>query len=216
MKIFLDTANIEEIRKGIEWGIVDGVTTNPTLISKEAYRGSFLDIVKEILKTVPGPVSLEVTSLDSENMVREAIELSKLGENAVIKVPLTLEGLKTIKKLSEMGIKTNATLVFSANQGLLAAKAGATYVSPFVGRLDDIGEDGMNLVSDLKTIFSNYNFKTEIIVASVRHPIHVYQAALIGAHIVTMPFNVLEKMVQHPKTDEGIKKFLDDWKKVKV
>ncbi len=216
MKIFLDTANIEEIRKGIEWGIVDGVTTNPTLISKEAYRGSFLDIVKEILKTVPGPVSLEVTSLDSENMVREAIELSKLGENAVIKVPLTLEGLKTIKRLSEMGIKTNATLVFSANQGLLAAKAGATYVSPFVGRLDDIGEEGMNIVSDLKTIFSNYNFKTEIIVASVRHPIHVYQAALIGAHIVTMPFNVLEKMVQHPKTDEGIKKFLDDWKKVKV
>ncbi len=216
MKIFLDTANIEEIRKGIEWGIVDGVTTNPTLISKEAYRGSFLDIVKEILKTVPGPVSLEVTSLDSENMVREAIELSKLGENAVIKVPLTVEGLKTIKRLSEMGIKTNATLVFSANQGLLAAKAGATYVSPFVGRLDDIGEEGMNLVSDLKTIFSNYNFKTEIIVASVRHPIHVYQAALIGAHIVTMPFNVLEKMVQHPKTDEGIKKFLDDWKKVKV
>ncbi len=216
MKIFLDTANIEEIRKGIEWGIVDGVTTNPTLISKEAYRGSFLDIVKEILKTVPGPVSLEVTSLDSENMVREAIELSKLGENAVIKVPLTVEGLKTIKRLSEMGIKTNATLVFSANQGLLAAKAGATYVSPFVGRLDDIGEEGMNIVSDLKTIFSNYNFKTEIIVASVRHPIHVYQAALIGAHIVTMPFNVLEKMVQHPKTDEGIKKFLDDWKKVKV
>ena len=216
MKIFLDTANIEEIRKGIEWGIVDGVTTNPTLISKESHRGSFLDIVKEILKTVPGPVSLEVTSLDSENMVREAIELSKLGENAVIKVPLTVEGLKTIKRLSEMGIKTNATLVFSANQGLLAAKAGATYVSPFVGRLDDIGEDGMNIVSDLKTIFSNYNFKTEIIVASVRHPIHVYQAALIGAHIVTMPFNVLEKMVQHPKTDEGIKKFLEDWKKVKV
>ncbi len=216
MKIFLDTANIEEIRKGVEWGIVDGVTTNPTLISKEAHRGSFLEIVKEILKTVPGPVSLEVTALDSENMIKEAVELSKLGENVVIKVPITFEGLKTIKTLSGMGIKTNATLVFSANQGLLAAKAGANFVSPFVGRLDDVGEVGMNVVSDLKTIFTNYNLKSEIIVASVRHPIHVYEAALIGAHIVTMPFNVLEKMVQHPKTDEGIKRFLEDWKKVKL
>ncbi|HEU12812.1 MAG: fructose-6-phosphate aldolase [Thermoplasmata archaeon] len=215
MKIFLDTANIDEIRKAKGLGVLDGVTTNPTLISKEAHRGTFKEIVREILDEVPGPVSLEVTSLRYEEMVRQAEELSSLGKNVVIKVPLTSDGLRVIKTLNEKGIRTNATLVFSSNQGLLAAKAGATYVSPFVGRLDDIGEYGMRVVEDLKTIFTNYGFKTEIIVASVRHPIHVYEASLIGAHIVTMPYQVLERMLQHPKTDEGIQRFMEDWKKVR-
>ncbi|MDP8011573.1 MAG: fructose-6-phosphate aldolase [Thermoplasmata archaeon] len=215
MKIFLDTANISEIRKANDLGILDGVTTNPTLIAKEASHGTFKEIVLEILKTVNGPVSLEVTSLDSSGMVEEALDLAKLGDNVVIKVPLTSEGLKTMKKLKEKGIKTNATLIFTSNQGLLAAKAGASYVSPFVGRLDDISEYGMKIVDDLKTVFNNYNFKTEIIVASVRHPIHVYEASLIGADIVTMPYQVLEKLIMHPKTDEGIERFLEDWKKVK-
>lgn len=215
MKIFLDTANINEIKKALDLGILDGVTTNPTLISKEAEKGTFNDIVSEILKIVPGPVSLEVTALDYKGMVNEAMELAKLGDNVVIKVPLTADGLKTMKTLKEHNIKTNATLIFTSNQGLLAAKAGASYVSPFVGRLDDISEYGMKIVDDLKTIFKNYNFSTEIIVASVRHPIHVYEASLIGADIVTMPYNVLEKLIQHPKTDEGIQRFLEDWKKVK-
>lgn len=215
MKIFLDTANIVEIKKAIDYGILDGVTTNPTLIAKEASRGTFNEIVSEILRTVPGPVSLEVTSLDHKGMVDEALELAKLGENVVIKVPVTLEGLRAIKTLRNHGIKTNATLVFTSNQGLLAAKAGASYVSPFVGRLDDISEYGMKIVDDLKTVFKNYNFSTEIIVASVRHPIHVYEASLIGADIVTMPYSVLEKIVMHPKTDEGIQRFLEDWKKVR-
>lgn len=216
MKIFLDTANIDEIRKANSLGILDGVTTNPTLISRESHRGKFLDIVKEILNEVHGPVSLEVTSLRYDEMVKEAEELASLGENVVIKVPVTVEGLRVMKTLASKNIRTNATLVFTSNQGLLAAKAGASYVSPFVGRLDDIGEYGMRVVEDLKTVFTNYNFKTEIIVASVRHPIHVYEASLIGAHIVTMPYQVLEKMILHPKTDEGIQRFLDDWKKVRL
>ncbi|MCG1666719.1 MAG: fructose-6-phosphate aldolase [Thermoplasmata archaeon] len=215
MKIFLDTANIDEIRKALELGILDGVTTNPTLISKEAHRGTFKEIIERILKEVPGPVSVEVTSLKHEEMVKEAEELASLGKNAVIKVPISAEGLKTIKVLSGKGIKTNATLIFNGNQGLLAAKAGASYVSPFVGRLDDVGEYGIRVVEDLKKIFTNYGYRTEIIVASVRHPIHVYQAAIIGADIVTMPYQVLEKMITHPKTDEGIQRFLEDWKKVK-
>ncbi len=215
MKIFLDTANIDEIRKALDIGLLDGVTTNPTLISKEAHRGTFKEIVEKILKEVPGPVSLEVTSLNYELMIKEAEELASLGKNTVIKIPLTMDGLKAIKTLTKKGIKTNATLVFNGNQGLLAAKAGATYVSPFVGRLDDIGEYGMSVVEDLKKIFTNYGYRTEIIVASVRHPIHVYEAALIGADIVTMPYQVLEKLVSHPKTDEGIQRFLEDWKKVR-
>ena len=215
MKIFLDTSNIDEIRKDLELGILDGVTTNPTLISKEAHRGTFKEIIERILKEVPGPVSVEVTSLKHEEMVKEAEELASLGKNAVIKVPISAEGLKTIKVLSGKGIKTNATLIFNGNQGLLAAKAGASYVSPFVGRLDDVGEYGIRVVEDLKKIFTNYGYRTEIIVASVRHPIHVYQAAIIGADIVTMPYQVLEKMITHPKTDEGIQRFLEDWKKVK-
>ena len=215
MKIFLDTANIDEIRKALELGILDGVTTNPTLISKEAHRGTFKEIIERILKEDPGPVSVEVTSLKHEEMVKEAEELASLGKNAVIKVPISAEGLKTIKVLSGKGIKTNATLIFNGNQGLLAAKAGASYVSPFVGRLDDVGEYGIRVVEDLKKIFTNYGYRTEIIVASVRHPIHVYQAAIIGADIVTMPYQVLEKMITHPKTDEGIQRFLEDWKKVK-
>ncbi|MVT13695.1 MAG: fructose-6-phosphate aldolase [Euryarchaeota archaeon] len=216
MKIFLDTANIDEIRKSLSLGILDGVTTNPTLISKESHRGTFREIVMQILREVPGPVSLEVTSLKHDEMVKEAEELASLGNNVVIKVPVTMEGLKVIKTLSTKGIRTNATLVFSSNQGLLAAKAGASYVSPFVGRLDDIGEYGMRVVEDLKTIFKNYNYSTEIIVASVRHPIHVYEASLIGADIVTMPYQVLEKLLMHPKTDEGISRFLEDWKKVRL
>ncbi|MCI4433980.1 MAG: fructose-6-phosphate aldolase [Thermoplasmata archaeon] len=216
MKIFLDTANIDEIRKSLALGILDGVTTNPTLISKESHRGTFREIVMQILREVPGPVSLEVTTLKHDEMVKEAEELASLGNNVVIKVPVTMEGLKVIKTLSTKGIRTNATLVFSSNQGLLAAKAGASYVSPFVGRLDDIGEYGMRVVEDLKTIFKNYNYSTEIIVASVRHPIHVYEASLIGADIVTMPYQVLEKLLMHPKTDEGISRFLEDWKKVRL
>ena len=216
MKIFLDTANIDEIRKSLSLGILDGVTTNPTLISKESHRGTFREIVMQILREVPGPVSLEVTSLKHDEMVKEAEELASLGNNVVIKVPVTMEGLKVIKTLSTKGIRTNATLVFSSNQGLLAAKAGASYVSPFVGRLDDIGEYGMRVVEDLRTIFKNYNYSTEIIVASVRHPIHVYEASLIGADIVTMPYQVLEKLLMHPKTDEGISRFLEDWKKVRL
>ncbi len=215
MKIFLDTANVQEIREGVSWGIVDGVTTNPTLISKETKEGkTFMDIVEEILKIVPGPVSLEVISTDTEGMVREARKLAELGENATIKIPMTVEGLKAVKILSTEGIKTNVTLVFSPNQAILAAKAGATFVSPFVGRMDDIGHDGMEIVADIHRIYRNYGFTTQIIVASVRHPRHVYEAALIGADIVTMPFRVLKALVKHPKTDEGIERFLADWSKV--
>ncbi len=216
MKIFLDTANLKEIETGVEWGIIDGVTTNPSLAAKEADKLSFNELVKKILGMVNGPVSLEVISLESEKMVEEAKKLAKLGKNVVIKVPITAEGVKAIKILAGLGIKTNATLIFTPIQALLAAKAGASYVSPFVGRLDDIGEDGMQVVEDIRTIFDNYHIETEIIVASVRHPIHVYQSALIGADIVTLPFNVLEKLFKHPKTDEGIQRFLEDWKKVKL
>ncbi|MGC8497145.1 MAG: fructose-6-phosphate aldolase [Thermoplasmata archaeon] len=216
MKIFLDTANLKEIETGVEWGIIDGVTTNPSLAAKEADKHNFNDLVKKILGMVSGPVSLEVLSLESEKMVEEAKKLAKLGNNVVIKVPITTEGVKAIKILSGLGIKTNATLIFTPIQALLAAKAGASYVSPFVGRLDDIGEDGMHLVEDIRTIFDNYNIETEIIVASVRHPVHVYESALIGADIVTLPFNVLEKLFKHPKTEEGIQRFLEDWKKVKL
>lgn len=213
MKIFLDTANIEKIKKGVEWGIVDGVTTNPTLISKEGKP--FEETIKEICQIVQGPVSAEVISLDWEGMVKEARELSKIDEHVVIKIPMTPDGIKAVKILSSEGIKTNVTLVFSANQALLAAKAGATYVSPFIGRLDDAGNDGLKLLEEIMTIYENYAIETEIIAASIRHPMHVLEAALIGVDIATVPFDVLEKMFKHSLTEVGIKRFLEDWEKYK-
>lgn len=212
MKIFLDTANIEEIREANSWGIIDGVTTNPSLIAKEGRN--FEDVVKEICSIVNGPISAEVISLDAKGMVKEAKELAKLHENINIKIPVIPEGLKAIKELSARGIKTNATLVFSANQAILAAKAGASFVSPFIGRLDDAGHDGMKVVHDIVQIYVNYAFDTEVIVASVRHPLHVIDAAKAGAHICTVPWKVLQLMVKHPLTDIGVERFLADWGKV--
>jgi transaldolase len=212
VKFFIDTADINEIKAALEMGMVDGVTTNPTLISKTG-RG-FMEVAKEIVETVPGPVSLEVVSLDTQGMVDEARQLAKLGDNVVIKIPMTTEGLKAVKILSSEGIKTNVTLVFSPLQALLAAKAGATFVSPFVGRLDDIGHDGMELISQTVQIYENYGFETEVIVASIRHPQHVLQAALIGAHIATIQFKVIKQLAKHPLTDIGIERFLEDWAKV--
>ncbi|WP_457679528.1 fructose-6-phosphate aldolase [Thermovibrio sp.] len=212
MKFFIDTADIKEIKEALEMGMVDGVTTNPTLISKTGRP--FMEVAKEIVELVPGPVSLEVVSLDTQGMVDEARQLAKLGENVVIKIPMTTEGLKAVKILSSEGIKTNVTLVFSPLQALLAAKAGATYVSPFVGRLDDIGHNGMELISQIVQIYDNYMFETEIIVASIRHPQHVLQAALYGADIATIPFKVIKQLSKHPLTDIGIERFLEDWAKV--
>jgi transaldolase len=212
MKIFIDTANIEEIQEAASWGVLDGVTTNPTLVAKTG-RG-FDEVTKEILKIVDGPISLEALSQDVLGIIKEARSLSKIHKNVVVKVPVTKEGLAAVRVLSKEGVKTNVTLVFSANQALLSAKAGATYVSPFVGRLDDISQDGMKLVEDILTIFKNYSIKTEVIVASIRNPIHVLTAALMGAHIATIPFAVLKSLFNHPLTDIGIKRFLDDWRKV--
>jgi len=211
MEIFLDTANIEEIKTGAAWGIVDGVTTNPTLVSKE--NAVFEERIKEICEAIEGPVSAEVVSTEYAGMVKEARELVKMSEYVVVKIPLIPDGIKAIKTLSKEGIKTNATLVFSPLQALLAAKAGATYVSPFIGRMDDIGNTGMEIVEQIKVIFSNYGYETKIIVASVRHPQHVLEAGLVGADVVTVPFNVLEKMFHHPMTDIGLERFLSDWKK---
>jgi transaldolase len=213
MKIFIDTANIEEIKEAHNWGIVDGVTTNPSLIAREGR--DFKEVVREICAIVDGPISAEVVSLDAEGMIKEARELTTIHSNVVIKVPMTLEGLKAVKALSGEGIKTNVTLVFSANQALLAAKVGATYVSPFVGRLDDISHQGMEIIAEIVEIYKNYNFKTEIIVASVRSPLHVKEAALCGADIATIPFKVIKQMSKHSLTDIGIEKFLEDWKTVK-
>ncbi|MBN1110057.1 MAG: fructose-6-phosphate aldolase [Methanomassiliicoccales archaeon] len=212
MKIFIDTANIEQIKEVNSWGILDGVTTNPSLVARE--NKDFATIVEEICQVVDGPISVEVVGLRSEEMYTEGMELAAVHENIVIKVPMTEEGLKATKRLSEEGVAVNMTLVFSANQALLAAKAGARYVSPFVGRLDDVGQDGMQLVSEIMDILDNYDFDTEVIVASVRHPIHVTQAARMGAHIATIPFDVLKKMFRHPLTDIGIERFLKDWEKV--
>lgn len=209
MKIFLDSAITDEIKKAASWGIIDGVTTNPSLI-KNSGR-DFKEVINEICAILPeGAISAEVLAEDSEGMVKEAGEFAAWGKNIVIKIPMTEEGIKAVKILSKEGIKTNVTLVFSANQALLAAKAGATYVSPFVGRLDDIGQNGMELIADIVEIYKNYGFKTEVIVASVRHPIHVHESALIGADIATVPFKVLEQMFRHPLTDAGIEKFLKD------
>jgi transaldolase len=211
MKFFIDTANIEEIEEANRMGMVDGVTTNPSLIAKEGKE--FKTLIKEICAIVNGPVSAEVISLEADGMVREARDLAKLHDNVVVKIPMTVDGLKAVRALTAEGIRTNVTLVFSPLQALMAAKAGASYVSPFVGRLDDLSHDGMALVEQLVEIYSNYAFETEIIVASVRNPLHVLDAAMMGADIATIPFNVLSKLAAHPLTDKGIKAFLDDWKK---
>ncbi len=209
MKLFIDTANIDEIKEAASWGILDGVTTNPSLVAKEGR--DFQEVIKEIVEIVDGPVSAEVIALDADKMVEEGEELAKIHENIIIKVPMTKEGLKATKIFSEKGIKVNVTLVFSANQALLAAKAGATYVSPFLGRVDDIGSTGMNLIEEIITIFNIHGFDTQTIAASIRHPLHVTDAALAGSHVATVPFKVLKMMTDHPLTDIGIEKFLADW-----
>lgn len=212
MKFFIDTANVKEIREAASLGIVDGVTTNPSLIAKEGR--DFKQVIHEICSIVDGPISAEAVSLEAEKMVAEGEELAKLHKNIVVKLPMTKDGLKATKVLADRGIKVNMTLVFSPNQALLAAKVGAAYVSPFVGRLDDISHYGMDLVRQIMGIYNNYGFGTEVIVASVRNPLHVVDAALAGAHIATIPFSVIDQMAKHPLTDIGIEKFLADWKKV--
>ncbi len=212
MKLFIDTANVDEIRMANEMGVICGVTTNPSLIAKEGRV--FEDVVREITSIIDGPISAEVISLDSEGMIREAVELAKIHKNIVIKIPMTSEGLKAVKVLNREGIKTNVTLIFSAGQALLAAKAGASYVSPFAGRLDDIGNDGMNLIKEIVTIFKNYEIDTEIIAASIRHPMHVIEAAKLGCHIATVPYKVIMQLTKHPLTDKGIEQFLKDWETV--
>ena len=213
MKIFLDTANIESIRKYKDMGVLDGITTNPTLLSKE--QGSPDEIMKTIVNMIPGPVSLEVIGMDSEHMIEEAHQLKKYGHNVVVKIPMIPEGLKALRTLSAEGLSTNVTLVFSANQALLAAKAGATYVSPFIGRLDDIGHNGMAVVKSIVSIFRNYQLRTQVLVASIRHPDHVVQAAELGADVVTLPPDILGKMMKHPLTDKGLEAFLSDWEKIR-
>ena len=213
MKFFIDTANIDEIKEAHSMGMVDGVTTNPSLIAKEGR--DFEEIIKEICEIVNGPISAEVISIDTEGMVKEARELSKIHDNIVVKIPMLVDGLKATRILAEEGIKTNVTLVFSSLQALMAAKAGATYVSPFIGRLDDISQEGLLLVEQIVEIYSNYAFDTEIIVASIRNPLHVLESALMGADIATIPFSVLSKLAAHPLTDKGLKAFLDDWNTAK-
>lgn len=212
MKIFIDTASVKEIKEAVSIGLIDGVTTNPTLMAKEGRNPK--QVLKEICALVSGPVSAEVISLDAPGMVREARQLIKIAKNIVIKLPLTKDGLKAARILSAEGIKTNVTLCFSASQALLAAKAGAAYVSPFIGRLDDISQEGMDLIRNIKKIYINYNFKTQVIVASVRNPMHVVNAALLGADIATIPYGVIEQLIKHPLTDIGINRFLEDYKKI--
>ena len=211
MKFFIDTANIEEIKEANNMGMVDGVTTNPSLIAREGR--DFKEIITEICEIVDGPISAEVISLEEKGMVAEARELAKIHENIVVKIPMTIDGLKAVRTLSSEGIKTNVTLVFSPLQALMAAKAGATYASPFVGRLDDLSQDGLVLVDQIVTIYDNYDYDTEVIVASVRNPLHVLDSALMGADIATIPFNVLAKLASHPMTDKGIAAFMADWEK---
>jgi transaldolase len=213
LKIFLDTANLDQIKKYNDLGLVDGVTTNPTLLSKE--NADPQEVMAEIVRLIRGDVSLEVISTEYEGMMGEARNLSRYGKNVVVKIPMTANGLKAVKQLKSEGIRTNVTLIFSPNQALLAAKAGASYVSPFIGRLDDIGEIGMDVIRDTVEIFKNYSYDAQVLVASVRHPLHVTDAAKIGAHVVTLPPDVLGKMINHPLTDIGLAKFLDDWKKLK-
>lgn len=212
MKIFLDTANVAEIREGVALGVVDGVTTNPSLIAKE--KRAFRPLVEEICAAVPGDVSLEVVATDAEGMLKEAAELAQIAPNVVVKIPLTREGLKAVKVLAGKGIRVNQTLCFSAPQALLSAKAGATYISPFLGRLDDIAHVGMDLIRDICQIYRNYGFPTQVLAASIRNPLHVVDAAKAGAHVATLPFAVLDHLVRHPLTDIGLKKFLEDWAKL--
>ena len=212
MQIFLDTANLDQIREAVALGVLDGITTNPSLIAKEGKP--FRPLVEEICRIVEGPVSLEVVATDEEGMVKEGRELTKIAPNVVVKCPMTRDGLRATKRLSGEGIKINQTLVFSPAQALLSAKAGATYVSPFIGRLDDVGHVGMDVIRAIMSIYANYGFETQVLTASIRHPIHVVEAALAGAHIATMPFAVLEQLLKHPLTDVGLKKFLEDWNKV--
>ncbi|HEX9052118.1 MAG TPA: fructose-6-phosphate aldolase [Anaeromyxobacter sp.] len=212
MQFFIDTADVADIKKALAMGLCDGVTTNPSLVAKTGR--SFDDVLKEIVALVPGPISAEVTAVDAEGMVREARHYAKFGSQVVIKIPLIVEGLKAVKALAQEGVKTNVTLCFSAVQALLAAKAGATYVSPFVGRLDDISQDGMALIADIVQIFRNYRFPTKVLVASVRHPVHVLEAAKLGADVATIPYGVIEQLAKHPLTESGLKKFLADWEKV--
>ncbi|MEG2928360.1 MAG: fructose-6-phosphate aldolase [Oscillospiraceae bacterium] len=212
MKFFIDTANVDEIRKANDLGVICGVTTNPSLIAKEGR--DFKEVVREITTIVDGPISAEVISLESAVMVEEALELVKIHPNIVIKIPMCLEGLKAVKILSAKGIKTNVTLIFSSAQALLAARAGASYVSPFVGRLDDVGQEGIKLIAEVSDIFSIHGIETEIIAASIRNPIHVTASALAGAHIATVPYKIIEQMTKHPLTQQGIEKFLEDWKSV--
>ncbi|WP_026487284.1 fructose-6-phosphate aldolase [Caldanaerobius polysaccharolyticus] len=214
MKFFIDTANVEEIKEANDLGVIAGVTTNPSLVAKEGR--DFIEVIKEIASIVDGPISAEVISDDHQGMIQEARKLAGIHNNIVIKIPMTAEGLKAVKVLSKEGIKTNVTLIFSANQALLAARAGATYVSPFVGRLDDISTEGMQLIRDIVEIFKNYDISTEIIVASVRHPMHVLKAAKLGAHIATVPYKVIMQMIKHPLTDAGIQRFKEDWKKANL
>lgn len=213
MKLFLDTANVEEIRQGVELGVICGVTTNPTLIAREGRN--FQEVITEIAQIIDGPISAEVVGLTKDEMVLEAQELVRIHKNIVVKIPMIPEGLKAIKDLTAKNIKTNATLIFTLNQAILAANAGASYVSPFIGRLDDISQDGMNLVSDICQVFANYDYRTEIIAASVRDPIHAAQAAKLGAHIATVPYKLILQMCKHPLTDLGIERFLKDWEQVK-
>jgi transaldolase len=212
MKFFIDTADVNEIREANALGVLDGVTTNPSLVAKSGRN--FLEVLKEILEIVDGPISAEVVALDHEGMIREAEELAAIHPNIVVKIPMTPEGLKAVKTLAGKGIKTNVTLIFTPLQALLAAKAGACYVSPFVGRLDDISQDGMGIIEDIRTIFDNYGYQAEIIVASIRNPIHVLNSALLGADIATIPYSVITQLSKHPLTDSGIDKFLKDWEKV--
>ncbi|MFL6359571.1 MAG: fructose-6-phosphate aldolase [Nitrososphaeraceae archaeon] len=213
MKIFLDTANLKAINTYNDMGLVDGITTNPTLLSKEKQNPAGL--MREIVRIVKGPVSLEVIATETDQMLEEAHKLKKFGQNVIVKIPMTSNGMKAVKKLKEDGIETNVTLIFSANQAILAAKAGASYVSPFIGRLDDIGNEGMILIKEITQILRNYQFKTEVLVASIRHPVHVIEAGKIGADIVTLPPDILGKMLTHPLTDKGLALFLSDWEKVK-
>ncbi|MEA2031818.1 MAG: fructose-6-phosphate aldolase [candidate division Zixibacteria bacterium] len=211
MKFFIDTANIEQIESAAAMGVLDGVTTNPSLAAKE--KAPYRELLTEICKIVPGPVSAEVLATEYDGMMKEAMSLADIADNIVVKIPTILEGLRAVKSLSNEGIKTNATLVFSPSQALLMAKAGATFVSPFIGRLDDVSQSGMELINQIVTIFSNYLFETEVLVASVRHPLHVIEAAMIGADVITMPYGVISKLIKHPQTDIGLAKFLEDYKK---
>ncbi|MDO9019344.1 MAG: fructose-6-phosphate aldolase [Deltaproteobacteria bacterium] len=212
MKFFIDTADLKEIRDAAAMGVIDGVTTNPSLVAKSGRK--YLDVVREICEIVDGPISAEVLSVDYDGMMAEALDWAKVHKNVVVKLPLTLDGLRATKACASQGIKTNVTLCFSANQALLAAKAGATYISPFVGRLDDISENGMDLIGDIVTIYQNYDFRTQVLVASVRHPIHVSQAALLGADVCTIPYKVIEQLAKHPLTDSGLAKFVEDARKI--